>query len=112
MWRGELDYVVYIPEVLILEDEIGTIEISADIEAFKETSKLSVVLKESRALALEENDEIIIEYQMKNPENDAIIAEGDVIAEFSVDDDEKKQLVVEVCGDEKYSRQIRGWYHL
>lgn len=104
VWRENSDYIVYIPSTLKIEESNSIrFDISADIEYFVDSASISIVVNGIEKFVLEENDEITLDYEIRDSLSKNIYENNDVITTFSPNDLSDKNFEIEVIENAKYS---------
>lgn len=108
-WRKECSFIIVIPETILLdEDGEGTIYIDATIYDFIDTSILCVYANEFNSkLELQgANESIYVEYELEDEQNK--INKGDLVASFSNEDTQVKNIYINTMEEPNYSGSYTG----
>ena len=104
IWRENSDYIVYIPSTLKIEGGNRiSFNISADIEYFVDSASISIVVNGIKKFVLEENNEITLDYEIRDSSSKNIYENNDVITTFSPNDSSDKKFEIEIMEDARYS---------
>ena len=99
VWKMKT-FIVYIPETFeIGKSNVGTITISAELTSFNDGESIDILVSGMDRLLLKDTD-IAVEYELADSENSK--KNGDIVATFSNNDIEPKDLFITVLDEDIY----------
>jgi hypothetical protein len=111
VWDAMVSYIVYIPDTTIIpESGVGTMELRADLNYFKENSILEITLDSDFLLTNVANSLDVLNYEVRTSEKgvDGAVRSGDLVASYQWDNANAETLTLSLLSQPKYANLYQG----